>query len=424
MLFAVSEDAPANRLAMRLCFHAFILTLYLSFTLLSTHAEARSRPIEKNQFAESVANNAPNPDLLLLEAYQFLANNQLLAAQRKIDELLDSYPNFQLAHLIRGDLLLMHTKPVNGLGAGSNATPDKLKELRDEAAARLKSLRERPQPDLIPRAVLQIREDQKQIIVIDAKKSRLYLYENKDGQPKFVTDFYVSHGKFGINKFKEGDQKTPIGVYYITSRLSGSKLPDFYGPGALPLNYPNEWDRINGRSGSGIWLHGTPSGTFSRPPLASDGCVVLTNPDFLKIAATVDIGKTPVIISEQVEFINQNKWNTERQFANKLLEDWRLDLESLNSNRIFADYSRNFKTAQGEDLNTWFFRQKQLWEGWTNPTIRLRDITHFRYPGKDEMIVSTFTQDISSGKTTVSTRKRQYWLKEASKWRIIFESNV
>src|SRR3546814_8483534 len=49
------------------------------------------------------------------------------------------------------------------------------------------------------------------------------------------------------------------------------KLPDFYGDGAYPLNYPNEWDKHEGRKGYGIWLHGTPSTTYSRPPRASDG---------------------------------------------------------------------------------------------------------------------------------------------------------
>jgi murein L,D-transpeptidase YafK len=57
------------------------------------------------------------------------------------------------------------------------------------------------------------------------------------------------------------------------------KLTDFYGSGAFPINYPNEWDRIRGRNGYGIWLHGTPRDTYSRPPRASDGCIVLSNED-------------------------------------------------------------------------------------------------------------------------------------------------
>ena len=43
----------------------------------------------------------------------------------EIDALLAAYPNFQLGHLIRGDLIAMRTKPETQLGA-SNVTNDKL----------------------------------------------------------------------------------------------------------------------------------------------------------------------------------------------------------------------------------------------------------------------------------------------------------
>src|SRR6185436_13070775 len=106
------------------------------------------------------------------------------------------------------------------------------------------------------------------------------------------------------------------------------------GSGALPINYPNEWDKMNGRSGSGIWLHGTPSDSFSRPPLSSDGCVVLTNPDLHKLTSSVEIGKTPVLIGESIEFVNKTKWDNDRKFAAKLVEKWRSDVESLATGRL------------------------------------------------------------------------------------------
>lgn len=387
---------------------------------LPVHAKKLNDKDSPPEFGQTL----PNPDALLIEVYQSLGASNLQQAQRKIDELILAYPHFQLAHLIRGDLLLMHTRPVSSFGATQSASADKLKDFRDEAIARLRAIREKPDPDLIPRSILQLRDDQKQALVVDAKRSRIYVYEHTAGQLKLISDYYISQGKFGMNKFKEGDQRTPTGVYYITSRLAGAKLPDFYGPGALPLNYPNEWDKLNGRSGSGIWLHGVPSDNFSRPPLASDGCVVLTNPDFLKVAATVDIGKTPVIISEQVEFVNRTKWNADKQIASKLLEDWRNDLESLSANRLLSNYSRNFKNLQGENLNIWFPKQQQGWDGAHDISVKLRDVTQFRYPAKEEIIVSTFTQDTVIGKTKTSLRKRQYWIKEASKWRIIYEALV
>lgn len=413
-----------------LLFSALFAVLFaLSSLPLVSHAKSRHKSEPAAHVPEPVVATTepqrplPSPDALLIDTLKSLSRNDLRQAELKVNALLEAYPHFQLGHLIRGDLLLMHTKQVTSLGSGANGPADKLKDLRDEAYVRIKAIRDKPDPDLIPRSILQLREDQKQVLVVDAKKSRLYLYENVAGQPKFVSDYYVSQGKFGVNKFKEGDQRTPIGVYYITSRLAGAKLPDFYGPGALPLNYPNEWDKLNGRSGSGIWLHGVPSGSYSRPPLASDGCVVMANADFLKLSASVDVGKTPVIINESVEFVNRTKWFADKLIASRMLEEWRVDVESQNVVRINNNYSKNFKSLQGDNFSTWYAKQ------WSSDksgilNVKLRDVTQFRYPGKDEMIVSTFTQDTQYPKGKISTRKRQYWMKEAAGWRIIFESQV
>nr|WP_238482514.1 L,D-transpeptidase family protein [Noviherbaspirillum aridicola] len=363
----------------------------------------------------------PDPEALLIEVYKELGANNLRAAQEKADRLVEAYPNFRLGHLVRGDLLLMHTRPVKVLGA-VDGPEDKLKNLRAEAMQRLRFLRERPDPNLVPRVVLQMRADQKHVLLVDAKRSRLFVYRHEGGQLKFVTDYYVSQGKLGINKLKEGDQKTPVGVYYITSHLPDSRLPEFYGTGALPINYPNEWDKLNGRSGSGIWLHGTPPDSYSRPPLSSDGCVVLTNPDLEKLAESVEIGKTPVVIAESIEFVGKLRWENDRQLAARLVENWRRDVESLVPSRVLANYSRDFKSERGEDLKTWFNKpQQSVLRNVRKLEVKLRDTTHFFYPGRSDMIVSTFTQETTIGKNTSSIRKRQYWEKEAGQWKIIYE---
>ena len=367
----------------------------------------------------------PDPEQLLIDVYRHLGANQLRQAQAKADALVAAYPNFRLGQLVRGDLLMMHTHRVTAFGGASGGSPEALANLRDEAMVRLKSLRERPNPDLVPKAVLQLRDDQKFVLLVDTKRSRLYVYQNTAGHPKFITDYYISQGKLGVNKVREGDQKTPLGVYYITSRLAGARLPDFYGIGALPINYPNDWDRVNGRSGSGIWLHGTPSDSFSRPPLSSDGCVVLTNPDLNKLLASIEIGKTPVVISDQLEFISKEKWAIERNLAMRVLDSWRADTETANPHRIGAHYSRKFKSDRGEDLAAWLAKHQEFVATVPGATLKLRDITSFVYPGKEDMLVITFTQERATGKNRVllnRTRKRQYWAHEGTQWKIVSES--
>ena len=365
----------------------------------------------------------PGPESMLIEVYKDLAGDHLRVAQAKADELVAAYPNFRLGQLIRGDLLMMSTHVVTTFGDVPNGPPNQLKSLREEAVAHLNALRERPDPRLIPRAVLKLRDDQKHVLIVDARRSRLYVYENRDGQLKFVNDYYITQGKLGVNKIKAGDQKTPLGVYYITGRLSGPRLPDFYGAGALPINYPNEWDKINGRSGSGIWLHGTPSDSFSRPPLASDGCVVLSNPDLHKLYESVEIGKTPVVIADHVDFVDKDKWASDRSLATKLLESWRRDMESLNTTRLLANYSPRFKSAVGEDLRTWYGKQPHYPSG-GNLAVSVKDTTFFLYPGEEDMIVGTFTEESVLGKSRQSVRKRQYWALEGTQWKIVSETEL
>lgn len=364
-----------------------------------------------------------NPETLLIEVYKDLGANRLRDALAKVDRLVASYPNFRLGHLVRGDLLLMHTRPVSTLGATS-APDEKLKPLRDEALVRLKFLRERPDPDLVPRPVLQLRDDQKNVLVVDAARSRLYVYAHQRGQLKFIRDYYVSQGKFGVNKLKTGDQKTPVGIYYITGHLSDARLPDFYGSGALPINYPNEWDRLNGRTGHGIWLHGTPSDSFSRPPLSSDGCVVLSNPDFAELVESVEIGTTPVVISENVEFVSGSRRNSDRAMASRLVDAWKRDVESMTISRVTQNYSSKFRSERGESLNTWLRKHQPVVPGARSLSLKLHGITYFFYPGRDDIIVSTFTQEAMAGKNSSTTRKRQYWLREDTQWKIIYEINL
>ena len=126
-----------------------------------------------------------------------------------------------------------------------------------------------------------------------APLAALRLFENVGGRPHYVADYYVTLGKNGVEKTREGDQKTPIGVYHVTANLPRQKLTDFYGAGAYPINYPERVGRRAGRNGHGIWLHGTPSDTYSRPPRASDGCIVLANADLEVGRAHVQIGPDP-----------------------------------------------------------------------------------------------------------------------------------
>ena len=299
---------------------------------------------------------------------------------------------------------------------------DKVADLRAEAVVRLKAYSEKPQANFVPRYLLQMQADQRYAIVVDTKRSRLYLYRNEGDMPRYVADYYISSGKLGAQKVREGDMKTPIGVYHVTASLPQQKLPDLYGSGAFPINYPNDWDRRQGRGGHGIWLHGTPSDTFSRPPRASDGCVVLSNNDLDTVGKFVQVGLTPVIISEGVEWVSTRDWSQERDEFLGQLEQWRSDWESLDTERYLQNYSRRF-TSDKLDFAAFAQSKRSVNAGKEWLKIGISNLSIVRNPGQEEFMVVNFEQDYRSSNLHNQMRKRQYWVRESGRWRIIYEGN-
>ncbi len=339
-----------------------------------------------------------------------------------VEGLIRVKPNFRLAHLIKGDLLLARARPISTLGAAPNVPDARIEGLRAEAVARVRAYHDRPPTDRVPRYLLQLQDDQKYAVVVDTRRSRLYLYWNDSGMPRLVTDYYVSSGKNGALKVREGDERTPVGIYHITASLPREKLSDFYGSGAFPINYPNEWDLIQGRDGHGIWLHGTPSDTYSRPPRSSNGCVVLANTDLESLASGLQVGLTPVVIGENVEWLSVAEWEDERRAFGRQLEQWRADWESLDTERYLSHYSPHF-LGQGQDIREWS-RHKRAVNGsksWIK--VKLSKVSMFRDPGKETLVLVSFTQEYRSSNLSNTMRKRQYWLREGERWNIVYEGS-
>lgn len=392
------------------------------------HSELPSGPSAALQVAEPaplVVSDA-GPEAMLAGIFAAIEGNRLGEALELTEALLKQHPNYRLANLIKGDLLLARARPIDGFGALHDAPADKIADLRSEAILRLKGYREKPAADYVPRYLLQMEPEQRYAVVVDTQRSRLYLYENdrsNGGRPRFVADYYVTHGKLGAEKLVEGDKKTPIGVYHVTANLPRQKLADLYGSGAFPLNYPNEWDKRQGRGGSGIWLHGTPSNTYARPPRASDGCVVLTNQDLDAVAKNLQVGLTPVIISNSVEWLSLDDWTRERKELNSAIESWRHDWESRDSDRYLGHYSPRFKSAD-QNYEQFANQKRQVNAGKEWIKVKLNNLSVFRSPGKDEVVVVTFDQDYRSNNLDNAMKKRQYWLREDGQWKIIYEGNA
>ena len=331
-------------------------------------------------------------------------------------------PNFQLAQLVYGDLLAARVRPVNAVGdmpdAMARSAGNTLNELREEAQRRIKAHKERPPAGTIPSQFLELSQKSRHAIAVDASRSRLYLFENTPTGLVLMSDYYVSVGKAGTSKSTEGDQRTPLGVYYITSNLNRKTLKDFYGSGALPLSYPNILDARRGKTGGGIWLHGTPSNQFSRPPQATDGCVVMANPDLEYISRTVEVRSTPVVIAPQLEWIEPLKAHAAVQPFETTLHAWRNAKTAGDVGQILSFYTADF-TSNGKTLTQWTDTLKAELTKVQGRTIQLKDVSYLRWVDSADTMVVTFGE-VTDGTRTGLT-KRQYWMRQGDQWKIFFE---
>jgi L,D-transpeptidase YnhG len=361
----------------------------------------------------------------LIDIYKLIGQAQHREALAKATRLVEDLPNFQLAQLVYGDLLAARTRPVKAFGDVPDdiaiAAGTTLSELREESRRRISALRERPLAGTVPSQFLALSQRSRHAIAVDASRSRLYLFENTPAGLNLVADYYISVGKAGTAKTVEGDQRTPLGVYYITSNLDPRSLKDFYGSGALPISYPNILDSKRGKTGSGIWLHGTPPNQFSRPPQATDGCVVLANPDLKHIIDTVEVRSTPVVIATQLKWVPQHSVRAESKPFEDALQAWRNAKTSGNLQHILSFYTPDF-TSNGKTLAQWTPTLKTELSGTQGRTIQLKDVSYLRWTDTADTMVVTFGE-VADGTRTGWT-KRQYWMRQGSQWKIFFEGVI
>jgi L,D-transpeptidase YnhG len=388
-----------------------------------TKATAKSAPTAA--LTRTNIEPAGRAEARLIEVYQLIANAQGREALNKAEALAQDNPTFQLAQLVYGDLLAARVRPVRTLGDVpepllKTAGP-LLSELRDESRMRLKALRERPPAGAIPSQFQTLSPRTKHAIAVDASRSRLYLFENRTTGLTLIADYYISVGKSGIEKNIEGDARTPLGVYFITSNLDPASLKDFYGSGALPINYPNELDSKRGKTGGGIWLHGTPPTQFSRPPKATDGCVVLANPDLLHISRTVEIRTTPVVISQSLNWVTPSSARSDGKPFEDALSAWQAAKSSGNMGRVLSFYSPEFN-SNGKTLSQWTPALRNELSKTGGRPIQLKDLSLLRWTDTADTMVVTFGE-VADGTRTGLT-KRQYWERKGNQWKIFFEGVI
>lgn len=368
------------------------------------------------------------PESRLVAAMTQAWAGDYLAALADLDALLQARPDFRLARFLYGELLLARAgralpQPFVERVLADPQAQARRHALLEEARLRWQHRLEGPPRDAVPAAVLRLAPRYRHVIVVDLRRNRLYVFENDDGMARLVADFYASIGAAGVGKQFEGDLRTPVGVYRVTEYLPDDSLPELYGVGAFPVNYPNAWDRYFGRTGDGIWVHGVPRDTYNRAPLASEGCVVLANEDFAALRAYMRPGVTPVVLTADLQWLTREQARAQQGALMAALGGWRSDWEHAGASGGRDYYADSYVSARGMN-NVEFVRdQRAVGLGDADVDIKLEDISLFQYPGEPNLALVSFTQVYRGNNFDRVLRRQQYWRRDGEQgWQIVHET--
>ncbi len=386
----------------------------------------KNTSVEKS--TESITTQTDNiktVESLLIESLESISNGKLDQAIKTIDELIALAPNFKLAHLIRGDILTAYSMSIDNFGGSAiKINSIKVEEFKKEAQRRIKGYLASIKYNLQPKFNILPDQNDKYLIYVDMDSSRLFVFENSKGKYSYLSDYYVSIGRNGYGKRFEGDKKTPFGTYFIQKKIQ-QELTDFYGDGAYPLNYPNEFDRVNKSTGSGIWIHGTSKSTYSRAPEASDGCIVLSNKDLVEIKNVLNTTGTPVILSNlSINNLSLRKEEDIKNDQKRLLstiKSWKESWRNANYSEYINFYTNN-AIYNNTNYKKWALIKKNVFKRSKNIRISLNNISIYEYPSnQDQLRIVLFDQDYKSNLIINKTKKKQIWKTENGEWRIIYE---
>ena len=358
----------------------------------------------------------------LINVYRLIGQARLHDALAHAERLVRDFPNHRLAQLIYGDLLMAQASGLTHFEVGKESWDphqrEALAQLELEAARRLHALRDAPPAGTVPRQILTIGTNVQNLVAVDTSRSRLYLLRRERTEWKITASRYISIGLQGAEKNRSGDQRTPLGIYHIVEKLSPDKIDSIYGAGALPINYPNEYDQRLGRSGHGIWLHGVPEKDYVRAPQASNGCIVLANDDIRDITRILEPIHTPVLISEHLEWIAPELLEAQRKTAIGLLETWYEASLSGDRSEILTHYSKQYWDGQVSwaDIQSKGLTPMAALQTKQHPAPD--HFTAFMWRDRYEILI---TSSYEAGPNGQNHLLRQFRTIEDGHWKIFFE---
>ncbi|MBU0721253.1 L,D-transpeptidase family protein [bacterium] len=234
-------------------------------------------------------------------------------------------------------------------------------------------------------------ESYSSILTCNKDKSVLSLYKLDDNKTfGFKKDYSAFTGKIKGDKSKEGDLRTPVGVYHITKKMYD--VDSFYGPLAFVTSYPNTYDDYRGKNGSGIWIHGLP--TEQERDEFTKGCIAINNAQIECLDRRIDIDNTLLIIHEKAN----TKEISKEIFASILsqLFSWRYSWLYNDISGYLNFYSSDFIRSDKMDFEQFKKYKTRVFNKNEEKSIIFTNIAIIPYPGINDVYQITFKEQYSS----------------------------
>lgn len=256
----------------------------------------------------------------------------------------------------------------------------------------------------------------KMLITVGKQQKNMKVFEYNDGvlTPKFSQAVLV--GKEG-DKNVEGDLKTPVGVYDITSRFIPKNR--YYGPLAFVLSYPNLLDKLAKKNGGGIWIHGFPMDGERDNNYRTRGCVAVEN-DLLVEFGKIINDKGIVMIGED-DHINANNEDISTVMAS--LFEWKNVWEKNDINAYLDFYADDFTRFDGMSIDKFKEMKRRIFAKNEPKEIRFSDISITPYPNVKNLNIFrvVFYEDYNAPSYKFKGYKELYVRLDRGKFKIIIE---
>ncbi len=275
----------------------------------------------------------------------------------------------------------------------------------------------------LPAYVIELPDSVQDVFVADAGNAILYRFEHENDVLTAGEETYMSVGQRGVGKDRAWDQRTPLGIYFVVDQLDTSRLHEKYGVTAFPLDYPNEWDRQNERSGDGIWVHGVLPGEEPRPPFDTDGCLALPNEELTALEARFVPLVTPVIVTREIEWMSDESRASLRSDLRDVVARWASSIAEADLHAYLSLYADDF-AYRGMTTGEWAALRLSNFEQTGAVEVAIEDLLLLADPEEDALFLSRFRQTTVGENGPVVRMKRLYWRRgDDGELRIVAEDN-